>query len=359
MCLAENTPESGLDPDRNSQKSTDQRQFTQRRRKRGCPGSAAFSGLRRGVQLSKVFLYLNLLFAFTVFVRCETELDEDSDFEPPSTSVDVTSQNEDILNTALHFTSPIYSATIPENSVGKVYVVPENSRMGIQSNDSTVSIRYRIKSGDQDNFFKAEAERVGDFIFLMIRTRTNNLDVLNRERRASYRLDIRARVKGPDQRKVRTPEAKTIVNIEVTDSNDLDPFFQPSTYFFDVPEDTALHSTFGSVRAEDADSGINGEIYYSLVDNEGSEKMFAVDPVTGGISVTRPLSFRDKPRHELTVIAQDRGAKSRFATRAPDTATVHIAVTQVRLGPVSNLTNYIEESSLNDVTQFLLIFDTP
>ena len=306
---------------RNSQ-STDRRQFTQRRRKK----VPAFGSL------SKVFLYLNLLFAFTVFVRAETDLDEDADFEPPTNanSVDGPALTDDVVVSSLHFTSASYSATIPENSVGKVFVVPDNVRMGIQCNDSSVNIRYRIKSGDPENFFKAEAERVGDFIFLMIRTRTNN-NVLNRERRSSYKLDIRARAKGPDQRRVRTPEAKTIVNVEVTDANDLDPFFQPSTYFFDVPEDTPLHTTFGTVRAEDADAGINGEIYFSLIDNGDTDagKLFSVDPVTGGISLTRPLSFRDKARHELVVVAQDRGAKSKFATRAPDTATVHISVVQV------------------------------
>ena len=30
-------------------------------------------------------------------------------------------------------------------------------------------------------------------------------------------------------------------------------------------------------------------------------------------------------------MAQDRGAKSKFATRAPDTATVHVSVVQVRI----------------------------
>lgn len=199
----------------------------------------------------------------------------------------------------------------------------------MQCNDTSVSIKYRIKSGDKDNFFKAEAERVGDFVFLMIRTKTNNLDVLNRERRSSYRLDIRAKSRGPDQQRLKIPESRTFVDIEVTDSNDLDPFFQPSTYFFDVPEDIALHSVFGQVKAEDADSGINGEIYYSIMDSGDDEKIFAVDPITGGLSVTRPLSFYSAPKHELSIVAQDRGAKSRFATRAPDTATVYVSVTQV------------------------------
>ena len=83
----------------------------------------------------------------------------------------------------------------------------------------------------------------------------------------------------------------------------------------------------GQVHSEDADEGINGDIYYSLMDPKSS---FAVDPVTGVISLTRPLSYQKKPRHEISVVAQDRGAKSRFATRAPDTATVHLSVRQVR-----------------------------
>ena len=83
----------------------------------------------------------------------------------------------------------------------------------------------------------------------------------------------------------------------------------------------------GQVHAEDADDGINGEIYYSSSDPKSS---FAVDPVTGVISLTRPLSYQKKPQHEITIMAQDRGAKSRFATRAPDTAKVHLSVRQVR-----------------------------
>ena len=79
--------------------------------------------------------------------------------------------------------------------------------------------------------------------------------------------------------------------------------------------------------AEDADDGINGEIYYSLIDPKSS---FAVDPVTGVIFLTRPLSHHKQPQHEIAIMAQDRGAKSRFATRAPDTAKVQLSVRQVR-----------------------------
>ena len=89
-----------------------------------------------------------------------------------------------------------------------------------------------------------------------------------------------------------------------------------------------IFQSVGQVHADDADEGINGDIYYSLKDAKSSN--FAVDPVTGVISLTRPLSYQKKPRHEIKVVAQDRGAKSRFATSAPDTATVHLSVRQVR-----------------------------
>lgn len=150
----------------------------------------------------------------------------------------------------LSFTQESYDVVIPENSLGKVYAVPSDlsTKMGIWLPvDSLESnVRFRIKSGDDDGFFKAEAEQVGNFVFLLIRTRTNNLDVLNRERRDSYELDIRARVRDKDGNRQRggrrnSDEASTIVRVTVKDVNDLDPFFQPSDYAFTVPEDTALH----------------------------------------------------------------------------------------------------------------------
>ena len=43
------------------------------------------------------------------------------------------------------------------------------------------------------------------------------------------------------------------------------------------------------VRAEDADSGINGEIYYSIAEETDQ---FAIHPVSGVLTLTRPLVYR-------------------------------------------------------------------
>ena len=258
---------------------------------------------------------------------------------------------------SLMFTRSEYQASIPENSLGRVYVIPtaESERMGISFMNETVAkklnVKFKIKGGDPDDMFKAESELVGDFVFLMIRIKTSNKVHLNRERKSHYTLDIVSRMKekggnqgSKKQRRLRAPLAKTIVRLRVTDTNDLDPFFQSSEYTFNVPEDTSLHTSIGKVTAEDADEGINGEIYYSIIrqyvsssyeasnnhENANTDdNIFAVDPVSGVLSLTRPLSFRDKSQHQLTIVAQDRGPKSTFTTRHSDTATVDIFVQQV------------------------------
>ena len=254
----------------------------------------------------------------------------------------------------IQFTRPEYRVSIPENSVGRVFAVPE-VRMGVDlsplspAEAAGLKVRFKVRSGDPDGFFKADSERVGDFVFLVLRTKTSNRDVLNRERRDSYRLEVRARVKGqrrPRKRRSRRRRSRrksehhdllrTVVRVRVTDTNDLDPFFQPSRYSFEAPEDAPLFSSVGRVRATDADEGVNGEIYYSILEepssssSSSSQSHFAVDPMSGVVFVSRPLAFEDRPRHALTVAAQDRGAKPAYASRQADTAEVSVQVKQVR-----------------------------
>lgn len=183
------------------------------------------------------------------------------------------------------FTQPLYNVSISENSIGKTYVMP-NERMGIRlaSADSDVDIKFRIVSGDRDKFFKAEERTVGDFCFLLIRTRTSNVDVLNRERKDRYVLEVRATANGHDGKNGAIADATVVVTI--LDTNDLNPLFYPIEYETTVTEDTPLHRSILRVNAEDADLGRNGEIYYSFAEETDQ---FAVHPVSGVITLTRPL----------------------------------------------------------------------
>jgi len=208
-----------------------------------------------------------------------------------------------IANSGLFFTRPRYNASIYENNVGKSYVTADGERMGIQlpsvffpsarnGQQPLPDIRYRIVAGDKNRLFKAESRLVGDFSFLLLRTRTGQVDVLNRERADLHKLRVRATLRSPvDGTDSDLLDAEADVWVHVLDTNDLSPMFYPSEYEANVPEDAPLHSSILAVKADDADVGINSQIYYSLAQ---SSDQFAVhrklDLVTSNFTLISPTS---------------------------------------------------------------------
>ncbi|XP_037297103.1 fat-like cadherin-related tumor suppressor homolog isoform X2 [Manduca sexta] len=247
----------------------------------------------------------------------------------------------------LRFAHPLYNVSIAENSPPRTYALqpPAADPLGVQLPAQGARVRFRIRHGDRDKFFKAEERTVGDFCFLSVRTRAGLADVLNRERRFSYRLDVRATAQLPGGRQL---EADTVVAVTIDDENDLSPFFEPAQYEVVVPEDTAPHASIVRVSAEDADVGLNGEIYYSFAElKEG----FAVHPTSGVITLTRALSAAESARHELTVLARDRASLLTRGEHAPAArASVTVRVTRVNLHApelrVRSLPDLVENSTV-------------
>lgn len=227
---------------------------------------------------------------------------------------------------AFQFNYRIYNVSIPENSVGKTYAAqpPSEERLGIAITPD-MDVKYRITSGDKEKLFKAEERIVGYFAFLAIRTRTGNV-VLNREKIDEYRLEIRATGTHRESKAKIIMEADCLVVVRVLDTNDLSPLFYPNEYTVAVPEDTPLHKSITRVIAEDADLGVNGEIYYSFFEETD---YFAVHPTSGVITLTRPLKFTDRSFHELVVVATDRGGAQSNRLNRASKAKVKVQVKQV------------------------------
>lgn len=115
----------------------------------------------------------------------------------------------------------------------------------------------------------------------------------------------------------------------VLDTNDLSPLFYPTDYdTIEVPEDTPIHQSILKVVAEDADLGRNGEIYYSFVEETDQ---FMIHPMSGVISLTRPLRYNEGSYHELTVLGKDRGANFRSGSGMVGKARVKFRVTKANL----------------------------
>lgn len=202
-------------------------------------------------------------------------------------------------SSSLSFTHYFYNVTINENSAPRMYV-ESLVKMGIQLTDPLWDVKYNIVSGDEDEFFQAEALSVGDFCFLRIKTRSSSSTFLNREVRDSYTLTVEATESTFDI------QAKTKVFVHVLDTNDLKPLFYPASYNVDLREDTPLKSTVVRVSATDADIGSNAEFYYSFTSRAHP---FAVDPFTGTVSLVKKLNHTRTQKYDLTVLAEDRMKK--------------------------------------------------
>lgn len=248
-----------------------------------------------------------------------------------------------LKNVTLFFTSPVYNASIPENSLGKTFV-ESDEKMGliVPQTFSKAEVHFKIVSGDPDKIFKADEKKVGNFLFLLVRTRTGNSVVLNRERKFNFVLQVKVVLNIGGQ----TVENSTIVNISVSDKNDLRPLFYQNSYQVDVKEDTRVHSSVIKIRADDADLGRGGEVYYRFKD---SNSHFVIHPTTGVVTLNRPLRYSDKRSFEIILLAQDRG--NSLQKNPPSSSKLIIKISPVNFyNPeivVEHLDKFYETSDIN------------
>ncbi|EDV52449.2 uncharacterized protein Dere_GG16079 [Drosophila erecta] len=265
-----------------------------------------------------IFQWISLLCSLWLIPTVQSKADEKH-----TATLEYRLENQ--LQDLYRFSHSVYNVTIPENSLGKTYakgVLHERLaglRVGLNA-----EVKYRIISGDKEKLFKAEEKLVGDFAFLAIRTRTNNV-VLNREKTEEYVIRVKAHVHLHD-RNISSYETEANIHIKVLDRNDLSPLFYPTQYTVVIPEDTPKYQSILKVTADDADLGINGEIYYSLlIDSE----YFAIHPTTGEITLLQQLQYAENSHFELTVVAYDRGSWVNQQNHQASKAKVSISVKQV------------------------------
>uniref|UniRef100_A0A3B3ZBZ6 Cadherin domain-containing protein n=1 Tax=Periophthalmus magnuspinnatus TaxID=409849 RepID=A0A3B3ZBZ6_9GOBI len=218
------------------------------------------------------------------------------------------------------FTQTVYHATVYENSAARTYA-NSKIKMGIHLAQRSWEIRYRITSGDDEGFFKAEEYVLGDFCFLRIRTKGGNAAILNREIQDNYVLTVKASVKGEA-----LLETWAKVSIQVLDMNDLRPLFSPTTYSVTISESTPLRTSIAQVTATDADIGSNGEFYYFFKDKM---ELFAVHPTSGVVSLSGKLNVDEQSRYDLEILAVDRGMKLYGNNGVSSTAKLFVHVERV------------------------------
>lgn len=215
----------------------------------------------------------------------------------------------------------VYDLGIPQKSSWKILAVnildvndnepkfpPSGYCMLLREDAKIGSVVLKVKADDID---KEDNGRVRYSLLtptdaFTIDSVTGDLTVksmLDREMLSKYKLKIEAR----DQpKKGRQLFSFTDVAITLGDINDNAPYCRPITANVKVAEDIPVGTVVYFVDAQDSDTGPNGEVFYSLINDE--KGTFRIEKLTGALILEKEIDFETKSFYNLTVRASDTGS---------------------------------------------------
>ncbi|XP_065130952.1 protocadherin alpha-3-like isoform X5 [Paramisgurnus dabryanus] len=133
---------------------------------------------------------------------------------------------------------------------------------------------------------------------------------LDREKQPVIQLTLTA-IDGGKPPKSGTTE----IVVNVVDVNDNIPVFSKSLYKARIIENAAPGTHVITVQAVDIDEGVNGEIVYAMVSDNGDNDVnaFLINPETGEITVQRDVDYEKSSAIEFRVQAKDKGHNPKAA----------------------------------------------
>ena len=162
---------------------------------------------------------------------------------------------------------------------------------------------------------------------------------LDRERRSGYLLTVTARDNGQPMM-----SDTTDVEVLVTDVNDNAPRFDQDSYQASVSEAEGRGTSVLTIRASDADRGLNGRVRYVFAEGGDGDGSFTVDPSSGVIRTSRQLDRETVEQYQLIALAVDQGAPATSSS-----VKIIVDVTDVNDSPpifeVNPLRLFIAENS--------------
>ncbi|KAG7322680.1 hypothetical protein KOW79_014026 [Hemibagrus wyckioides] len=128
---------------------------------------------------------------------------------------------------------------------------------------------------------------------------------LDREKQSTHNLVMTAVDGGTPAR-----SGTTAIIVRVQDSNDNSPVFEKTSYKVKLPENTAKGTVILTVKAKDADEGVNSELIYSFEPSTPTsiQNLFSIDPENGAITVKDHLDYELVSSFMFELIASDKGA---------------------------------------------------
>lgn len=202
-----------------------------------------------------------------------------------------------------------YSAILSELAPAGTFV----SSITATDEDTGVNaqIYYDFVSGNNKQWFMI------DSVSGLITTKSP----LDREVQGTIELSISARDGGPNPK-----WAYTQLKVTILDENDEAPQFSQPHINISLSENTQPHTLVAMLTAADHDQGTNGSVTYSLHSSVGQNypNMFALDSLTGQLTIKNKLDRETIAEYEIQVIAKDQGIPQQSST-----ATVFLRVDDI------------------------------
>ena len=209
------------------------------------------------------------------------------------------------------FTMNPYAAMVEESSGIGTFVI------NVTANDADTGtlVRYSIVSGNVGGVFIIDADSG---------TITVNGSI-DRERISNYVLTVGASDLGPSRKKRQTssPDATSVVRIQVSDVNDNPPVFQQSPYSVTLREDAPLGMILSLIVTDADEPNTPNSMITLSIEAGNSDGKFSLDN-SSTLSLIDLLDFETQFMYVLTVRAQDQGTPSQS-----DSTMINITVTNV------------------------------
>ena len=237
-----------------------------------------------------------------------------------SLTITVTDDND---HTPL-FEKDIYTEDIPEN------IDPKSVILTVRATDKdeydNARIQYSILNPDPPNDAFSIDPSLGT-----IQTRK----ALDRETVSFYNMIVQAMDQGIISKR---RSSTATVQIIITDENDNYPQFESRSYTKSIPEDIDVSHKpiILNISATDKDENDNAKITYTI-SGGNSQDFFKINPLTGGLSLQKPLDYEDTNQYTLKIRAQDSGSPPKT-----NSTTVNIRVEDVNDNAPAFLGTYHE-----------------
>ncbi|KAL2077320.1 hypothetical protein ACEWY4_026824 [Coilia grayii] len=233
--------------------------------------------------------------------------------------------------------APVFLSSVREINVSELAFPGERFSLPV-AYDKDVGINsvknYKLSSNEH---FSLDIQHGGESVSAELVLQK----ALDREKQSVIQLILTAFDGGKPSK---SGTAKIIVNVQ--DVNDNIPLFDKPLYKAQVYENAPPGTSVITVKANDLDEGINGEIIYSFV-NPGDGRQvnaFNINSLTGEIAVAGDLDHETNPGIEIRVKATDRGHNPRaaFCKVLVEVLDVNDNVPEIA---VTSLANTIKEDS--------------